>query len=47
MLNIILNMILKKATLMQSTEDENTIYLCIGKRRFIFRNKTYIGWYKP
>lgn len=42
-----LNMILKKATLMQSCEDETTIYLCIGKKRFIFRDGKFVGWYKP
>lgn len=42
-----LNMILKKATLMQSAEDANTMYLCIGNKRFIFRDGQYFGWYKP
>ncbi len=41
-----LNMILKKATLMQSAEEENVFYLCIGKKRFIFRFGIYDGWYK-
>lgn len=42
-----LNMIFKKAILMKSVDDENTFYICIGKKRFIFRNGTYCGWYKP
>lgn len=42
-----LNIIFKKATLTPSCEGENVMYLCIGKKRFIFRNGTYCGWYKP
>ena len=42
-----LNMIFKNAILIQSCEEENTMYLCIGKKRFIFRDGNYTGWYKP
>lgn len=37
----------KKAKLMQSCEGPDTIYLCSGKKRFIFKNGKLIGWYKP
>ena len=31
----------------RSCEDDNTIYVCIGKRRFVYQYGKYIGWYKP
>ena len=42
-----LNRIFKKANKVQSAEDDNAVYLCIGKKRFIFRDGKYVGWYKP
>jgi hypothetical protein len=42
-----LNFLLKKATLMQSVEDADTVYLCVGNKRFIFKNNKYVGWYRP
>lgn len=42
-----LNFLLKKATIMQSPEDADTIYLCVGNKRFIFRYNKYVGWYRP
>ena len=42
MLNILLKFFSK-----QSCEDVNTRYVCIGKRRYIFRDGKYVGWYKP
>lgn len=37
----------KKTKLIMSCEDSDTIYLCAGKKRYIFKNGKYIGWYKP
>lgn len=31
----------------RSAEDSNTLYICLFGRRFIIRNKKYVGWYKP
>ena len=31
----------------RSCEDPNTVYLCWLGKRYIFRNGTYMGWYKP
>lgn len=42
-----LNFLLKKAATMQSPEDADTIYLCVGNKRFIFRYNKYVGWYRP
>lgn len=33
--------------LMQSCEDEKTMYLCDGDVRYIFREGKCIGWYLP
>lgn len=42
--NMIIN---KKTKLIMSCEGSDTIYLCAGKKRYIFKNGKYIGWYKP
>lgn len=42
-----LNFLFKRATLLRSPEDVNTYYLCVGKKRYIFYNGKYTGWYTP
>lgn len=37
----------KTMTLMQDCEYPDTVYLCVGNIRLIFRDGKYIGWYKP
>ena len=31
----------------RSCEDSKTVYLCMFGKRYIFRNGTYMGWYRP
>lgn len=31
----------------RSVEDKNTTYVCLFGKRYIFRDKKYIGWYRP
>lgn len=26
---------------------ENTVYICMFGKRYIFKDSTYIGWYRP
>jgi hypothetical protein len=42
-----LNFLLRKAVFMQSCENENVFYLCVGTKRYIFRDGHYDGWYRP
>lgn len=42
-----LNFFLRNATIIKSIEDENTIYLCVKNKRYIFRDGKYTGWYRP
>ena len=39
--------IFKNANIMQSCEDPNKLYVCIGNKRYIFEEGKYIGWYEP
>ena len=36
-----------KKIFMRSCEDPKTLYVCLGKKRYIFRNGRYVGWYRP
>lgn len=31
----------------RSCEDKNTIYVCLLGIRLIFRDRRYVGWYRP
>lgn len=31
----------------RSCEDPNVKYLCLFGKRYVFRNRKYVGWYRP
>lgn len=31
----------------KDSENPNRFYICLFKRRFIFEEGKYVGWYKP
>lgn len=37
----------KKSELVFDSERKNRVYLAIGKRRYIYEDGKYVGWYKP
>lgn len=31
----------------RSCEDPNTLYVCLFGKRYIFKDRKYVGWYRP